>query len=94
MKWAGADCMQAYAAAFFAIPGLRWLLNKQRNVTIEARNQARLDALRGQSRPGLKKKLAAAKKLGESVVIRDRDIVYSSDRYPFFLIMVERHLHA
>ncbi len=48
---------------------------------MEARNQARLDALCGQTRPALAGKLAAARKLGESVVIRDRDIVFSSDRH-------------
>ena len=35
-------CMQVYAAAFFAIPAVRWVLNKKRNVEIEARNNARM----------------------------------------------------
>ena len=87
--------LQAYAAAFFGIPALRWFLNKRRNVAIEARNQARLDALREQGRPGLTRKLAAARKLGESVVIRDRDIVYSSDRCrSVILVIVKCYLHA
>ena len=42
---------QAYATAFFAIPGIRWFLNKRRNSAIEARNQARLDALRRCAQP-------------------------------------------
>ena len=71
---------QVYATAFFAIPGIRWFLNKRRNGAIEARNQARLDALRHARSPALRRKLAAAAKLGESIVISDRDIVYSSDR--------------
>ncbi|GFR50351.1 hypothetical protein Agub_g12560 [Astrephomene gubernaculifera] len=33
--------LQLYAAAFFAIPGVRWLLNSRRNAAIEGRNEVR-----------------------------------------------------
>ena len=73
---------QAYAASFFAIPAIRWFFNRRRNNAIEARNQARLDALGKLSSPSLRAKLAAAGKLAERVVIQDRDLIYSSDRWP------------
>ena len=38
--------MQAYAASFFVIPAVRWVLNEQRNAGIKRANQARLDSLR------------------------------------------------
>lgn len=72
--------MQAYAAAFFAIPLVRFLLNKQRNAAIENRNQARMYAAASLDRPVLRRKLAAAAKLANKTVIDDRDLVYSSDR--------------
>lgn len=74
--------MQAYAAAFFAIPGLRWLLNQRRNAQIEARNAARLAALAALRAPdaALRRKLANAARQAQRVVISDRDIVYSSDK--------------
>ena len=61
---------------------MRWLLNRRRNVSIESRNQARLDAAASLDRapPALRAKLAAAKKLASKTVIEDRDLVYSSDR--------------
>lgn len=73
---------QAYAAAFFAIPGLRWLLNQRRNAQIEARNAARLAALAALRAPdaALRRKLANAARQAQRVVIADRDIVYSSDK--------------
>ncbi|EIE26497.1 hypothetical protein COCSUDRAFT_46111 [Coccomyxa subellipsoidea C-169] len=72
--------LQAYAASFFAIPAVRWFFNRRRNNAIEARNQARLDALGKLSSPSLRAKIAAAGKLAERVVIQDRDLIYSSDR--------------
>ncbi|KAK9822249.1 hypothetical protein WJX81_006259 [Elliptochloris bilobata] len=74
--------LQAYAAAFFAIPGLRWLLNARRNAKIEARNEARLAALAQLRAPDarLRRKLANAARQAQRVVISDKDIVYSSDK--------------
>ena len=72
--------MQVYAFSFFAIPLVRWLLNKRRNAAIEERNQARMNAAAALERPALRRKLAAAAKLANRTVIDDRDLVYSSDR--------------
>ncbi|CAK0755565.1 hypothetical protein CVIRNUC_002384 [Coccomyxa viridis] len=72
--------LQAYAATFFAIPLVRWLLNKRRNAAIEERNQARLNAAASLERPALRAKLASAAQLANRTVIDDRDLVYSSDR--------------
>ncbi|CAL8466800.1 g6336 [Coccomyxa elongata] len=72
--------LQAYAASFFAIPAIRWFFNQRKNSAIEARNQARLDAIGLLKRPSVQVKLAAAGKLAERVVIQDRDLIYSSDR--------------
>ncbi|CAL5227405.1 g10362 [Coccomyxa viridis] len=72
--------LQVYALSFFAIPLVRWLLNKRRNAAIEERNQARMNAAAALERPALRRKLAAATKLANRTVIDDRDLVYSSDR--------------
>ncbi len=79
---------QAYAAAFFAIPALRWLLNARRNAQIEARNAARLAALTALRAPNarLRRKLANAARQAQRVVIADRDIVYSSDKWVAALV--------
>jgi hypothetical protein len=73
---------QVYAALFFVIPAVRWVINAQRNRAIAARNEARSEALEAvrQPPPILKKKLAAAQKQAQRRVIRDRDIVYRSDK--------------
>ncbi len=73
---------QAYAAAFFVIPLVRWFLNQRRNAAIAERNQARLDAAASLGRPSLRAKLTGAAKLASRTVIDDRDLVYSSDRCP------------
>jgi len=79
---------QAYAAAFFAIPSLRWLLNARRNAQIEARNAARLAALTALRAPNarLRRKLANAARQAQRVVLADRDIVYSSDKWVAALV--------
>lgn len=82
MKLLGHDVGQGYAASFFAIPLVRWFLNQRKNNAIEARNQARLDSLGLLKKPAVQAKLAAAGKLADRVVIRDRDLIYSSDRCP------------
>ena len=70
--------LQAYAAAFFAIPLLRWFINQRRNAAIEARNVARQEWAAELSRPSpdLRAKLAAARQLSKRTVIREADIVY------------------
>ena len=74
--------VQAYAAAFFVIPVVRWFVNQRRNAAIAERNQARLDAAASLGSPSLRAKLNGAAKLASRTVIDDRDLVYSSDRCP------------
>ncbi|KAG2490818.1 hypothetical protein HYH03_010740 [Edaphochlamys debaryana] len=68
---AAAGPLQLYALGFFAIPGLRWLLNGRKNEAIEARNDARIAAAELLESPpraaasALESKLAAARLLGE-----------------------------
>lgn len=64
--------LQAYAAAFFAIPLFRSVLNAGRNAAIDQRNQARQDATQLLQRPDavLQRKLAASQ--GQQRVITDR----------------------
>ena len=73
-------CVQVYAAAFFAIPAVRWVLNKKRNVEIEARNAARMAFAKALQSPDgrLRQKLESASRAAQRQVITDRDIVYSS----------------
>ncbi|KAG2434871.1 hypothetical protein HYH02_012071 [Chlamydomonas schloesseri] len=64
--------LQLYAAAFFAIPALRWFLNASRNRKIDARNAARAAAaglLNGPAAAAgwVANKLAAARQMGERV---------------------------
>jgi hypothetical protein len=74
--------LQAYAAAFFAIPVIRWVRNGARNAIIDARNAARESALFALRRPQpeLERKLAAAARRGQRTVISERDTVYRTDR--------------
>ncbi|PNW80988.1 hypothetical protein CHLRE_07g338350v5 [Chlamydomonas reinhardtii] len=63
--------LQLYAAAFFAIPALRWLINSSRNRQIDARNAARAAAAGLLNGPAavagwVADKLAAARQLGSS----------------------------
>ena len=88
-EYESATYPQAYAATFFAIPLVRWLLNKRRNAAIEERNQARLNAAASLERPALRAKLASAAKLASRTVIDDRDLVYSSDRCPSFTLNLQ-----
>ena len=73
-------CAQVYAAAFFAIPAVRWVLNKKRNVEIEARNSARMAFAKALQSPDgrLRQKLESASRAAQRQVITDRDIIYSS----------------
>jgi hypothetical protein len=74
------DDPQAYAASFFLIPAIRTFFNSRRNRAILERNQARLDALNSQRKLPVRSKIDAAEKLAKSVVIEDKDIIYTSDR--------------
>lgn len=71
---ASAALLQAYAAAFFAIPFVRWLRNARRNAAIDARNEARKEALALLSRPDktLLSKLAGAARQARQRVVTDR----------------------
>jgi hypothetical protein len=84
MAWvAGAmPLLQAYAASFFAVPAVRWVLNTRRNAMIESRNEGRRRALQALQRPSpeLAAKVKAATEQAERKVIREGDVVYSSDR--------------
>lgn len=74
--------LQAYAACFFVIPALRWLLNQQRNLSLQTANRLRLDRLAQLRNPSpeLQAKLSTARAQAKRTVIRDRDIIYRSDK--------------
>lgn len=74
--------LQAYAAAFFAIPLIRWIINQGRNRDIQQRNQVRKDVAAFLQRPDdkLRAKLQSAAKQAQRTVISDKDIVYSSNK--------------
>jgi hypothetical protein len=71
-----------YAAAFFAIPLIRWIINQGRNRNIQQRNEARKDIATVLQRPDgkLRAKLQSAAKQAQRTVISDKDIVYSSNK--------------
>lgn len=71
-----------YAAAFFAIPLLRWLLISRRNAAIQARNNAREEALTMLQRPDpeLRGKLARASEQAQKKVFRSEEAVFRTDR--------------
>ncbi|KAI7841022.1 hypothetical protein COHA_005250 [Chlorella ohadii] len=74
--------LQAYAAAFFALPLFRSLRNAGRNADIDRRNSTRQEALRLLANPDplLRQKLAAAQAAARQNVITNRDVIYRSDR--------------
>ena len=74
--------MQIYAASFFLIPAVRWILNQARNREIQQRNEARQRVAQALLRPDsvLRAKLQSAAKYAERTVISDKDIVYSSNK--------------
>lgn len=76
--------LQLYAAAFFAVPLIRWLRNKGRNAAIEESNSSRREAAArlGAPRPKLAAKLESARRAGSIArkVISESDITYRSDR--------------
>lgn len=74
--------LQAYAASFFVIPAVRWLLNATKNTAIDTRNAARQAAYVSLQRPSpeLQAKMQSAAALAQRKVISERDVVYRSDR--------------
>ncbi len=74
--------LQVYAATFFAIPLIRWIINQGRNRNIQQRNEARKEIAALLQRPDgvLRAKLQSAAKQAEQTVISDKDIVYSSNK--------------
>ena len=74
--------MQIYAAAFFAIPLIRWIINQGRNRNIQQRNEARKDVAALLQRPDsrLRAKLQSAADQAQRTVFSDKDIVYSSNK--------------
>lgn len=74
--------LQVYAASFFLIPAIRWLLNQARNREIQQRNEARQQMAQLLLRPDsiLRGKLQSAAEHAERTVISDKDIVYSSHK--------------
>ena len=73
---------QVYAATFFLIPAIRWILNQARNREIQNRNEARQQMAQLLQRPDstLRAKLQSAAQRAERTVISDKDIVYSSHK--------------
>ena len=72
--------LQAYAAAFFLIPAVRWAWNGRLNAAIAVRNEAREEAansLRAPSR-AVAAKLGAARARAEMVSLRPEDVVFDS----------------
>ena len=74
--------LQAYAASFFVIPLIRWIINQGRNRNIQQRNEARRDIAALLQRPDgrLRAKLQSAAEQAQRFVISDKDIVYSSNK--------------
>ncbi|EFN52698.1 hypothetical protein CHLNCDRAFT_138698 [Chlorella variabilis] len=74
--------LQAYAAAFFAIPLFRWFRIAARNAAVDSRNEAREAAVALLQRPDpvLQQKLAGAAAAAKRSVITDRDVIYRSDQ--------------
>ena len=74
--------LQAYAASFFVIPLIRWIINQGRNRNIQQRNEARRDIAALLQRPDgrLRAKLQSAAEQAQRTVISDKDIVYSSNK--------------
>lgn len=74
--------LAGYAGLFVAVPVLRWFRLKRVNAEIKERNRERqvaLDRLRIGNRE-LKRKLRGAEKYGEAMeVVKEEDVVYSSD---------------
>ena len=70
-----------YAASYIAVPAIRWLWMQGANRAIDARNKARERTARAvTSRPVLNKIAAAEKYALEHNVVREKDVIFRSDR--------------
>ncbi|KAL1829413.1 hypothetical protein DCAR_0208752 [Daucus carota subsp. sativus] len=74
--------LQIYAASFFAIPLVRWLLVQKKNAEIRKRNQAREQRYLALQQPdmALRRKLISARDMASRTVISKDRIVYSTER--------------
>eukprot|EP00775_Hariotina_reticulata_P003685 gene3685-3945_t len=74
--------LQSYAAAFFALPVLRLLVDGKRNAVINDRNDNRLQAveLLQSGDADLAAKADSARKLGTTRVIGRQDVVYTTEK--------------
>ncbi|KAJ3675105.1 hypothetical protein LUZ60_004147 [Juncus effusus] len=74
--------LQVYAASFFTIPLVRWLLLQKTNSEITKRNEARLERaqLLELPNPSLRRKLVSARDMASQKVIRQEEIVYSTQK--------------
>lgn len=74
--------LQIYAGSFFAIPLIRWFINRKRNADIEKRNQAREQFARALELPdlSLRRKLLCARDMAQRTVIGQDRIVYSTEK--------------
>ena len=72
--------LQAYAAAFFIIPAVRWAWNGRLNTAIATRNEAREEAANSLRAPtrALVGKLGAARARAETVALRPEEAVFDS----------------
>ena len=74
--------LKVYAAVFFAIPVVRWLLNRGTNKAIGERNARRMMAFKRlqQMDPALREKLRSARRYGDTKVVSGAEAVFTSDR--------------
>ncbi|GBG72868.1 hypothetical protein CBR_g12587 [Chara braunii] len=74
--------LQAYAASFFAIPAIRWLLLKKRNAEIDKRNNTRLGWAVHVGRPTapLRRKLLNARQQAQRITIDKDQIIYTTEK--------------
>ncbi|XAR69190.1 hypothetical protein NMG60_11000683 [Bertholletia excelsa] len=74
--------LQIYAAAFFAIPLVRWFFIRKRNSEIEKRNLAREQRAQALELPdiSLRRKLLSARDMAQRTFIGQDRIVYRTDR--------------
>eukprot|EP00246_Nothoceros_aenigmaticus_P013444 TRINITY_DN4633_c0_g1_i1.p1 TRINITY_DN4633_c0_g1~~TRINITY_DN4633_c0_g1_i1.p1 ORF type:complete len:558 (+),score=88.19 TRINITY_DN4633_c0_g1_i1:373-2046(+) len=74
--------LQAYTAAFFAIPAFRWMFLQRKNQQIEERNRARLERAIALDRPtpALLQKLKSARESSKRTIIGSERIIYSTDK--------------
>nr|GEY35397.1 iron-sulfur cluster biosynthesis family protein [Tanacetum cinerariifolium] len=74
--------LQVYAASFFAIPLVRWFITQKTNAEIDKRNRAREQRARALELPdlSLRRKILSARDMSQRTVIRQDQIVYTTER--------------